>query len=150
MCLHKVGNDTSSKINHKPKNSLFLSLSLSLFLSLSNIVANHILEARFIFIVPKEEGVAEKANRTHPVSFESPPSPTEPMGSHLRRVFNRISGFVSPWRRNQAPHGRRIFHREVQQEEFQYPSNSCLSSYYSVFVARLAIMVGGNFLCTLV
>ncbi|CBI17350.3 unnamed protein product, partial [Vitis vinifera] len=63
------------------------------------------------------------------------------MGSHLRRVFNRISGFVSPWRRNQAPHGRRIFHREVQQEEFQYPSNSCLSSYYSVFVARLAIMV---------
>ncbi|GFY87908.1 histidine kinase 1 [Actinidia rufa] len=42
---------------------------------------------------------------------------------------------------NQSPRSRRPFHRDVEQEEFQYASSHCLSSYYSVFVARLAIMV---------
>ncbi|OMO83545.1 hypothetical protein COLO4_22452 [Corchorus olitorius] len=63
------------------------------------------------------------------------------MATPLRKVFDRISGFASSWGRKTAPRGRRIFHRDVEQEEFQYSSTRCLSSYYSVFVARLAIMV---------
>ncbi|KAK9285901.1 hypothetical protein L1049_025102 [Liquidambar formosana] len=63
------------------------------------------------------------------------------MGSPLRRVFNRISGYANSWNKHRSQQDRRIFHRDVEQEEFQYASNHCLSSYYSVFVARLAIMV---------
>ncbi|CAK9156988.1 unnamed protein product [Ilex paraguariensis] len=63
------------------------------------------------------------------------------MGSLLKRVFNRISGFSNSWKRNQSPSSRRTFHGDVEQEEFQFASTHCLSSYYSVFVVRLAIMV---------
>ncbi|KAL5557533.1 hypothetical protein UlMin_039769 [Ulmus minor] len=63
------------------------------------------------------------------------------MGTPLRKVFDRINGFATTLRRNTTPHGRRIFHRDVEREEFQYSNAHCLSSYYSVFVARLAIMV---------
>ncbi|KAG5530031.1 hypothetical protein RHGRI_030409 [Rhododendron griersonianum] len=64
------------------------------------------------------------------------------MASQLKRVFKRISGFANSWERNQSPSGsRRTFHRDVEQDEFQYASNHCLSSYYSVFVVRLTIMV---------
>ncbi|KAJ4843313.1 Histidine kinase 1 [Turnera subulata] len=56
-------------------------------------------------------------------------------------MFSRILGFVTCWRRNPPPRGRRIFHRDVEEDEFQYTSTHCLSSYYSVFVVRLAIMV---------
>ncbi|XP_023538992.1 histidine kinase 1-like isoform X1 [Cucurbita pepo subsp. pepo] len=66
---------------------------------------------------------------------------TSPMSTPLRKVFCRISGLASSLRRNTAPHSRRIFHRDVEQQEFQYANSHCLSSYYSVFVARLAIMV---------
>lgn len=67
----------------------------------------------------------------------------------LRKVFDKVSGFGSfPWRRNSnstttSPEGqgRRIFHRDVERDQFQYGNAHCLSSYYSVFVARLAIMV---------
>ncbi|CAH2049728.1 unnamed protein product [Thlaspi arvense] len=52
-----------------------------------------------------------------------------------------MSDFVNSWGRNHSPRGRRTFHRDVEQEEFQYASSHCLSSYYSVFVVRLAIMV---------
>ncbi|PSS00467.1 Histidine kinase [Actinidia chinensis var. chinensis] len=63
------------------------------------------------------------------------------MGSVLRRVFKKISGFSNILETNQSPRSRRPFHRDVEQEEFQYASSHCLSSYYSVFVVRLAIMV---------
>ncbi|XP_022923178.1 histidine kinase 1-like isoform X1 [Cucurbita moschata] len=66
---------------------------------------------------------------------------TSTMSTPLRKVFCRISGLATSLRRNTAPHSRRIFHRDVEQQEFQYASSHCLSSYYSVFVARLAIMV---------
>ncbi|XVF18045.1 hypothetical protein REPUB_Repub10bG0177600 [Reevesia pubescens] len=79
---------------------------------------------------------------TLPRSSESSPILASPMGTPLRKVLNRISGFASSWGiRKTAPRGRRIFHRDVEQEEFQSASARCLSSYYSVFVARLAIMV---------
>ncbi|KAM6540522.1 hypothetical protein CsatB_004969 [Cannabis sativa] len=66
------------------------------------------------------------------------------MGSLLKRVFDKITGFATnSWRRSTiiTPRGRRVFHRDVEREEFQYANTYCLSSYYSVFVARLAIMV---------
>ncbi|KAA8531992.1 hypothetical protein F0562_006866 [Nyssa sinensis] len=85
--------------------------------------------------------MAQKANGTLSVSSESSPASIKPMGSLLRRVLRKISGFPSSWRWTQSPRGRRTFHRDVEQEEFQYASTHCLSSYYSVFVARLAIMV---------
>ncbi|XVE87451.1 hypothetical protein DITRI_Ditri18aG0118500 [Diplodiscus trichospermus] len=85
--------------------------------------------------------MAEKSFETPPRSSESSPILPSPMGTPLRKVLNRISGFASSWGRKTAPRGRRIFHRDVEQEEFQYATTHCLSSYYSVFVARLAIMV---------
>lgn len=77
---------------------------------------------------------------TPSVSFESSSTRTtpNPKGSPLKMV---ISEFATYWKRNRASRGRRIFHSDVEREEFQYASNHCLSSYYSVFVARLAIMV---------
>ncbi|XP_062102700.1 histidine kinase 1 isoform X2 [Humulus lupulus] len=63
------------------------------------------------------------------------------MGSPLKKVFDTVTGFATPWRRSTTPRGRRVFHRDVEREEFQYANTYCLSSYYSVFVARLAIMV---------
>ncbi|GMN29054.1 hypothetical protein TIFTF001_002269 [Ficus carica] len=65
------------------------------------------------------------------------------MATPLRKVFDRITGFATSCSctRNTTPRGRRIFHRDVEREEFQYANTYCLSSYYSVFVARLAIMV---------
>ncbi|KAG6768185.1 hypothetical protein POTOM_027082 [Populus tomentosa] len=62
------------------------------------------------------------------------------MATPLRKVCDRILGFATSCRKKTAPYGRRIFHREVEQDEFQYGNTHCLSSYYSVFVVRLAIM----------
>ncbi|XP_041020043.1 LOW QUALITY PROTEIN: histidine kinase 1-like [Juglans microcarpa x Juglans regia] len=81
------------------------------------------------------------ADETHPGSCECSPTPSTPMGTPLRKVLDRISVFATPWRSSSALRGRRIFHRDVEREEFQYAATRCLSSYYSVFVARLAIMV---------
>ncbi|KAE8694013.1 Histidine kinase 1 [Hibiscus syriacus] len=80
--------------------------------------------------------------KSPPTSCESSPIAASPMGTPLRKVLNRISGLASSCRSKSGPRGRcQIFHRDVGQEEFQYASAHCLSSYYSVFVARLAIMV---------
>ncbi|XAR73760.1 Histidine kinase [Bertholletia excelsa] len=75
-------------------------------------------------------------------SGSSSPAPTTRTKSLVRRVFDRISGIANSWE-NQSPRGgrRTTFHRDVEQDEFQYASSHCLSSYYSVFVVRLAIMV---------
>ncbi|KAM7516120.1 hypothetical protein LguiA_005703 [Lonicera macranthoides] len=64
------------------------------------------------------------------------------MASLLKRLSKRISGFINPPENNQSPRSsERTFHRDVEQDEFQSNNSHCLSSYYSVFVARLAIMV---------
>ncbi|XP_004287798.1 PREDICTED: histidine kinase 1 [Fragaria vesca subsp. vesca] len=68
----------------------------------------------------------------------------------LRKLCDKVSSFaIFPWRRSNTNsaatspegQGRRIFHRDVERDQFQYANAYCLSSYYSVFVARLAIMV---------
>ncbi|KAL0463738.1 UNVERIFIED_CONTAM: Histidine kinase [Sesamum latifolium] len=67
------------------------------------------------------------------------------MGSlHTRRLFNRISQLLTSCKARiiVPPCTRRPSHRDVEEEEIQYESSVCLSSsYYSVFVVRLAIMV---------
>ncbi|XP_057965116.1 histidine kinase 1 [Malania oleifera] len=85
--------------------------------------------------------MSEKADRTPSASFDPSSTLITTMGKPLRIIFNRISGFATSWKSNQAPRGRRIFHRNVQQEDSQNATTRCLSSYYSVFVARLTIMV---------
>nr|XP_043632827.1 histidine kinase 1-like isoform X2 [Erigeron canadensis] len=63
------------------------------------------------------------------------------MTSFLKRVFGRVHTAVNSWEKNHSPCRQRSLHRDVEQEEIQCTSTNCLSSYYSVFVARLAIMV---------
>ncbi|KAF9622808.1 hypothetical protein IFM89_034043 [Coptis chinensis] len=64
------------------------------------------------------------------------------MGSQGRRCSDRLCCFSLSMNENTIPRGRRrMFHKEVKEEEFSYANTNCLSSYYSVFVARLAIMV---------
>lgn len=70
----------------------------------------------------------------------------------LKRVFESIcisSGIAGSWRSRRAPRGRRMIRKDAadqqQGDEFQHAAARCLSSYYSVFVARLAIMVSLNF-----
>ena len=82
--------------------------------------------------------------KNHSETSECSETQNTPMGTPLRKVFDRVTGFATSWRRNTTPRGRRVFHRDVEREEFQYANTYCLSSYYSVFVARLAIMVGEN------
>lgn len=60
------------------------------------------------------------------------------MTSFVRRIFDKIHDAVNS---NHSPCKRRSLHRDVEQEELQCTNTNCLSSYYSVFVARLAIMV---------
>ncbi|KAH9710920.1 Histidine kinase 1 [Citrus sinensis] len=66
----------------------------------------------------------------------------------LKRVFESIcisSGIAGSWRSRRAPRGRRMIRKDAadqqQGDEFQHAAARCLSSYYSVFVARLAIMI---------
>ncbi|KAJ4714167.1 Histidine kinase 1 [Melia azedarach] len=62
----------------------------------------------------------------------------------LKKVFDSISGMAGSWRRYRAPRGRRMVQTDAhaqQDDEFQHAAARCLSSYYSVFVARLAIMI---------
>lgn len=74
-------------------------------------------------------------------SSVSPSSVPEMKSSSLRRrrrsVLDRIFGSANYCRRRQTS-----FNRDVEAEEFQDAASTfCLSSYYSVFVVRLAIMV---------
>ncbi|XP_004512150.1 histidine kinase 1 isoform X2 [Cicer arietinum] len=63
------------------------------------------------------------------------------MGNKCIYMFKRLFRFATSLKKSITPKGRRILHRDVEKEEFQYASSHCLSSYYSVFVVRLAIMV---------
>ncbi|KAG1359424.1 putative Histidine kinase 1 [Cocos nucifera] len=57
-------------------------------------------------------------------------------------LFKKLHTFIN-WRENRssALPQRRMTHEEAEEEEFSYRTTPCLSSYYSIFVARLAIMV---------
>lgn len=68
-------------------------------------------------------------------------SSISPMGNKCIYMFKRLFRFATSLKKSITPKGRRILHRDVEKEEFQYASSHCLSSYYSVFVVRLAIMV---------
>ncbi|KAK9062053.1 hypothetical protein SSX86_019237 [Deinandra increscens subsp. villosa] len=63
------------------------------------------------------------------------------MASFIKRIFVKIHSAVNSWERNHSLCRRKSLHRDVEQEELQHANTNCLSSYYSVFVARLAIMV---------
>ncbi|KAI3451415.1 hypothetical protein Pfo_008080 [Paulownia fortunei] len=65
------------------------------------------------------------------------------MGSSYKRIFKKIAHLLPSCRGHiMSPGRRRAFQRDVEDEEIQYESSFCLSSsYYSVFVVRLAIMV---------
>ncbi|KAF5768996.1 putative histidine kinase response regulator and transcription factor RR-A-type family [Helianthus annuus] len=80
-----------------------------------------------------------KGNKCNYVISRS--SNTSPMATFIRRVFVRIHSAVDSWEKNHSPCRRRGLHRDVEQDELQHINTNCLSSYYSVFVARLAIMV---------
>lgn len=102
--------------------------------------------------------MAEKPFESSSSSESSPILLTSSMDTTpLRKLLHGISGFVvsssTCGKKTAATRGRRILHRDVEREEFQYGGGvgggsgggggggHCLSSYYSVFVARLAIMV---------
>ncbi|CAN1122419.1 Histidine kinase 1 [Linum perenne] len=77
--------------------------------------------------------------------------PSSPyMASPFTRFLDMIGSLPtwSWWSSNNSTHQgsgrrrrRRVFHRDVEQDEFHTATAHCLSSYYSVFVVRLAIMV---------
>ncbi|CAN8271222.1 unnamed protein product [Cochlearia groenlandica] len=73
------------------------------------------------------------------VSIESVPESPMDSRKNITKVFDKMSEWVTPWR--SKPRERRILRGDIEQEQFQYASSHCLSSYYSVFVVRLAIMV---------
>ncbi|KAK9713222.1 hypothetical protein RND81_06G012800 [Saponaria officinalis] len=79
--------------------------------------------------------MAENANN---VSSQSS-SPRTPQGSPRRKMSDKFC-FSNSCRSNPTLRFRKQFHGNGD-EELQYPSSYCLSSYYSVFVVRLAIMV---------
>ncbi|KAL3527229.1 hypothetical protein ACH5RR_011885 [Cinchona calisaya] len=82
-----------------------------------------------------------KSTKSPSVSFRFPPSSIRAMGLLLRGFLNKLFGSANFCRRNRSPCCRRTFNRDVEAEEFHDASTLCLSSYYSVFVVRLAIMV---------
>jgi len=85
--------------------------------------------------------MAENKEETYSETSECSSALTMSMASKCRYLFHRLWGSTDSWNKSTSPKGRRVFHRDVEKEEFQYASSHCLSSYYSVFVVRLAIMV---------
>ncbi|KAK7307473.1 hypothetical protein VNO77_40573 [Canavalia gladiata] len=76
-------------------------------------------------------------NKDETCSESSATSPHS-RGNKSRYLCDKLCG---SWNERTPPSGRRVFHRDVEKEVFQYATTHCLSSYYSVFVVRLAIMV---------
>ena len=92
--------------------------------------------------------MAEDKDEISSESSVCSPGSSSPMGTKCKHVFDRLCGCAPSWKTSTIPTGRRIFHRDVEKEEFQYASSHCLSSYYSVFVVRLAIMVSDFFIAS--
>ncbi|KAJ0039848.1 hypothetical protein Pint_28471 [Pistacia integerrima] len=96
----------------------------------------------------------EKALEIQPITITTPTPPPPPpcrtsstpdspiMTTPRRRALHRLTGFTRSLscRRKRAPSGRRMCPVD-QQDDFQQASTHCLTSYYSVFVVRLAIMI---------
>ncbi|XP_061367732.1 histidine kinase 1 isoform X2 [Gastrolobium bilobum] len=85
--------------------------------------------------------MAENKDETCSESSVSSPGSSLPMGNKCIDMFDRLCSCNTLWKKSSTPRGRRTFQSDVEKEEFQYASSHCLSSYYSVFVVRLAIMV---------
>ncbi|KAG9137716.1 hypothetical protein Leryth_019282 [Lithospermum erythrorhizon] len=77
---------------------------------------------------------------TFNVNSEIPSSPNTSKGSFLKKSVRRMFSFVNHCRSEHSICNRRSFRRDVE-EELQFASTPCLTSYYSVFVVRLAIMI---------
>ncbi|XP_044469579.1 histidine kinase 1-like [Mangifera indica] len=92
--------------------------------------------------------ITNSSTTTTPTSGTSPTSGS-PMATPLtrtpcRKALHRLTAFTRSlsWRRKKAPRGRRNMCRADQQaDDFQQAGSHCLTSYYSVFVVRLAIMI---------
>ncbi|CAN0918780.1 Histidine kinase 1 [Linum grandiflorum] len=91
-----------------------------------------------------------RTNSTVVIASECSSPFSRSMASPFTRFLDVIGDFPTwPWgRSNNSSHQgsgrrrRRVFHRDVEQDEFHSATAAhCLSSYYSVFVVRLAIMV---------
>ncbi|KAL8532074.1 hypothetical protein ACS0TY_008620 [Phlomoides rotata] len=65
------------------------------------------------------------------------------MGSYHKRLIKRFSNFLTIFKvKIASPDSSRSLQRDVEDEETQYGTTFCLSSsYYNVFVVRLAIMI---------
>ncbi|KAH9621926.1 hypothetical protein KSS87_022205 [Heliosperma pusillum] len=74
------------------------------------------------------------------MSSESSSPRTSQESPRRKTMSDKFFCFSSSCRSNPTLRFRRQLHGDVD-EELQYPSSYCLSSYYSVFVVRLAIMV---------
>ncbi|KAG9442701.1 hypothetical protein H6P81_018555 [Aristolochia fimbriata] len=82
--------------------------------------------------------------RTPSVRFESPPTSPAPkvgIGGRLLDCLPPVTDGSTENRGGSSGHRRRILPGENEEQNFQFEKTHCLSSYYSVFVARLAIMV---------
>ncbi|GAB4847551.1 Histidine kinase 1, variant 2 [Ancistrocladus abbreviatus] len=77
--------------------------------------------------------MADKSERS---SFEL----SSPGTSVRLQPENVFSGCLHKSLRTSLPRSRKRLNGDLSQEESQYASSYCLSSYYSVFVVRLAIM----------
>jgi len=81
--------------------------------------------------------MAENSIKTASSGASSPRTPT---GASRRNMFDDCFCFGTTCRHNLTSRFRRRLRGDVE-EEFHYAGSYCLSSYYSVFVVRLAIMV---------
>ncbi|XP_068639892.1 histidine kinase 1-like [Aristolochia californica] len=84
------------------------------------------------------------ARRTPSVRFESPSTSPLPFAGIWRRwldCFRHVTNGSTENRGSSSGPSRRILGGEDEEQNFQFEKTHCLSSYYSVFVARLAIMV---------
>ncbi|XP_021727592.1 histidine kinase 1-like [Chenopodium quinoa] len=79
------------------------------------------------------------ADNSNKASSEPSSPKTPPVESPRKNAFSRFLCFGSTCKGSPTLRLRRRLRGDVE-EEFQYASSDCLSSYYSVFVVRLAIM----------
>lgn len=61
----------------------------------------------------------------------------------LRKILKKFYSSVVPGEERSCSmnNRRRLVHGEADEEGFSHPTTRCLSSYYSIFVARMAMMV---------
>lgn len=123
---------------------LYLIFLTSMFCSLNAVCKPSLCMVKFP--TEKQMGKAMMSDETTPsVSFElQPTSPTSQGGGLWGRFINKMKLSRGLHGEDQAAtsaaRNRRVI-RGDEEQEFQIENTHCLSSHYSVFVARLAIMV---------